>query len=107
MECVQNDRLDHLGLPACIPHIPRPSRTPKPHQRRPKDDGEVVRRHPILRAVFSHLMQVQRQLPQSRIIRIGQIIDDGVKGVAADDVIVYLGGGQKGLVVCRSEQWIG
>jgi hypothetical protein len=75
---VQNDRLHDPGLPPSVPDIrSRPST--RPHQRRSKHDCKIPRRHPILRTMLRHLVQMQRQLPQRRIIRIGQIVDDGVE----------------------------
>ncbi len=51
-------------------------------------------------------MQMQRQLPQGRVVRIRQIVDDGVQGVATHDVVVDFGGREERGVVCGGEEWV-
>lgn len=98
---VQNDCLHHLGLPARIPHIPG---LPLTHQRGPEHDCQVTGRHSVLPTMLRHLIQMQRQLPQGGIIRIWQVIDNGMHRVAANNVVVDSGCAKKRRVVCRGEQ---
>ena len=107
LEGVQYDCLHHLGLPRSISHFSGARRAALAHQRRPKHNCEITRRHPILRTMLSHLVQMQRQLTQSCIIRVRKVVDDGMQRVAADNIILNCGSSDEGLVVCGGEKRVG
>lgn len=98
LKSVQDDSLDHPSLPARIPDVRRPHH-PVPgclaHQRRPKDDGQVRRRHLVVGAVVDDLVQMQHQVSEGGVIRIRELVDDRVQGVAAHDVVFDPGGCQE------------
>lgn len=90
--------LHHPNLPACILNTPPGPRT---HQRRAPHDRQITRIHSVHRCIFHDSVQMQRHGTQRRVIRVRQGIDDGVQRVAAQYVIVDLGGVNEGGVVLR------
>lgn len=52
-------------------------------------------------------MQVQRHRSQRRVIGVGQGVDDGVQGVAADDVVIETRGRDEGRVLGVGEEGVG
>lgn len=44
-------------------------------------------------------MQVKRHCSQRRIVGVGKGVDDGVEGVAAENVVVQTSGGNEGTVL--------
>lgn len=77
--------IDDFNLPSCVGH--RRARVAA-HERRAKDDGQVMRVHAVNVRVVHHAVQVQRDGAQRRVVGVGEAVDDGVQRVAADDVVV-------------------
>ena len=73
------------------PDLPPRIRNTRPgggaHERRAEDDGQVLGAHAVRRRVVDDAVQVQGQGAEGGVVRIGQAVDDGVEGVAADDVV--------------------
>lgn len=81
---VVQDGLDHADLPTGIRNR---SVTAGAHQGRAKNDGQILRAHPVGGRVLDHLMKMERQGPQGGVVRIREAVDDCVEGVTADDII--------------------
>lgn len=86
---IQQNRLHHAGLEPRVADI-----RPRAHERRAKDDGEVLRAHAVGASIVHDAVQVQRQGAEGRVVGVGQAVDNGVQRVAADGfVFVFCGVG--------------
>lgn len=86
--CVLQYRLHHLGLEPRISQVRIGA-----HERRPKDDGQVLRAHAVDARVLDDTVEVQCQRPQGCVVGVGEAVDDGVEGVAAENfVLVFYNG---------------
>lgn len=79
-------RINNLNLPPRVLYA-HPG-CPRPHERRAKDDGQVVRVHPIGVRVVHDAVEVQRQGAERRVVGVRKGVDDEVEGVAADGGVV-------------------
>lgn len=77
-------RIHDSHLPPSIRDV-RPRR--RAHEGGPKHNGQVLRAHAVCRRVLDDAMQVQGQGAQSGIVGIWQAVNDGMQGVAADNVV--------------------
>ena len=105
LKSINEDRLHHLRLPPSIPNITTataPGSSPT-HKRRSPHDSQILARHAIHAAVLRHPIQMQRQDAEGRVVGVGERVDDGVEGVAAEDVVGDLGGGDEFGVVLSGE----
>ena len=73
------------------------------HERRPKYNRQIPKRHPVRRRVARDPVQMQRDVAQRRVVGVGEIVDQGVERVAAHDGVVDTGGGEELRVVDGGE----
>lgn len=79
-------RINDLNLPPRV--LDAHPRRAGPHERRPEDDGQVVRVHPVGVRVVHDAVEVQRQGAERRVVGVREGVDDEVEGVAADGGVV-------------------
>lgn len=79
------NRINDFNLPAGVGNGRAGIRA---HERRAKDDGQVVRVHAVHVRIVHDAVQVQRDGAQRRVVGVGEAVDDGVQRVAADNIVV-------------------
>lgn len=104
LEGVVQDRLHNSGLPSGIFDV-APNTQPATvalltHQSWPKAYCKIGRRHSVLLRTLCYPVKVQCEYPQSSIVGVRECVDDGMKGVTADNIVVKFGRIDKGGVVC-------
>lgn len=83
--CILQNCINHLDLPARIGN----SRTRiGSHESRTEYDGQVMRVHPVDVGVVHDAIEMERHGTEGGVVGVGEGIDDGVQGVAADNVVV-------------------
>lgn len=79
------DGIDDLDLP---PSVGDGLGGISAHQGRAKDDGEVVRVHAVDVGVVHDAGQMQTESTEGGIVWIREVVDDGMEGVSAYNVII-------------------
>lgn len=98
---ILQNSIHHPNLPPGIRDI-RPGGGA--HERGAKHDSQVLRAHPVGRRVVYDAVQVERQGAQRGVVWVREAVDDGVEGVAADDVVfVFCAPGKYGEIRRRSD----
>jgi uncharacterized protein (UPF0147 family) len=100
---ILQNRIHDANLPRSIRNIASRGRA---HERRPEDDGQVLRAHAVDGAVIHDPMQMQRERAQGGIVGVGQIVDDGVHTVSPHDVVVMFCRFDKRRIVLGREEGI-
>lgn len=58
------------------------------HERGAEDDGKVVRVHAVNMRLVHDAVEVEGQRTQGGVVGVRKAVNDGVKGVAADNIVV-------------------
>jgi len=82
---ILQDRIHDANLPGSIRDIAARGCA---HERRPKDDGQVLRAHAVDGAILHDSVQVQSECAQGGVVGVGQVVDDGVHAVSPHNVVV-------------------